>query len=161
MTHIRTLAAVLSPSIALIACTPTPKINANKSDAYIRAALAPVIQNGMTREQVNAGLDDLNVSKDFRLWYSAEGDRPPVQFVRLFPPGGFWPGNQEGWINWVDMSFVFDDGTHLSRTFLFHDGVRYVGSYPLNPPKRTPAAPFQALPSPPPPPLDPLQFSND
>ncbi|MBL9001171.1 MAG: hypothetical protein JNK25_08545 [Phycisphaerae bacterium] len=154
-------AATLMATIALAACAPSPMINANKSDEFIRGALAPVVMEGMTREQVNAGLDELHVSREFRLWYNAEGDRPPVQFVRLFPPGGFWPGNQEGWINWVDISFVFGDGTHLSRTVLFRDGVRYVGSYPLNPPKRTPAAPFQALPSPPPPPLDPLQYSND
>jgi len=138
------------------ACSPTPKVNANMTDAVLQERLSAEIHHGMTREGVNSGLNALNVSEDWRLWYERTDERPPVQFVRLFPPGGFWPGNQSGFISWVDLSFVFDDGVTLSRTVLFRDGVRYVGDLPLNPPTRAPVRPFQPFPAPPPPPLDPL-----
>lgn len=142
------------------ACSAPSKINANMTDTTLRAKLATVIQDGMTREQVDQGLDTLDVSKDWRMWYDAQDGRPPIQFVRIFPPGGFWPQNDGGFISWVDVSFVFSNGTNLSRTVLFRDGVRYTGAYPLNPPQRTPAGPIGAFPAPIPPPLNPLQFSE-
>lgn len=148
-------------SLLLVGCSAsTPAVNARMTDDEIRAALAAHVPAGASQAQVEAGLDQMNVSKKWRVHYAAKESRPPVLLARLYEPGGPWIDHTDDDIEFVDVSFVFEPADRLSKTLLFRDRIRYFGGDPItspNSPKRVLMKAPERYPLPIAPPVDPLE----
>ncbi len=148
------LIAILSAIVMLAGCATT-KMGATQSDQELRATLDQNFPKGMSVEQVHAKLNDLGVSKKFRIVYPRTESRPAILLVRMYY-GGFWVDSGRYTLNWADASYVFGDAG-LDRVLLYRDRVEYYDFDPLWPPTRPAQGPVYRWPSPIPPPIDPLE----
>lgn len=104
---------------------------------------------------VQGRLDALKVSRKHRMHYPPTDSRPEVLLVRMFD-GGFWIDEEDDFVEWLDLSLVFEAGG-FDRALLYRDRVRYFEGDPVNPPTRPAAGPMLRYPGPIPPPVDPLE----
>ena len=88
--------------------------------------------------------------------YPPTAARPEVLLARLYPPGGFWLDVVD-WIDFVDVSFVFNGSHALERWVTYRDEIRYFQGDPVKGPSREPMARVPRYPGKPPPPSDPLE----
>lgn len=155
-------AALIASLLLAVACGCASKpmgerFDANVPAAQLRQNLAADFPVGMTEQQVRSKLDQVGVSDKYRMDYPKTDARPHVLLARLFQPGGFWIDDDDEYINWTDVSFVFSAQDTLDRIAVFEDGNRYLGGLPINPPKRPMAGRMERWPAPPPPPENPLE----
>lgn len=110
-------AAVAVALASLGGCGSPRYLHANLTDAEIRSRLDADFAPGMTREEVEARLDERGVTERYRRFYPAREApaRPAVLLVRLFEPGGLWSPSEIQWHQWVDAMFVFGGGARLER----------------------------------------------
>lgn len=148
---------VLFAVMCLPACAQIP-LHANMTDAQIHQRVDENFTPGMTREQVEAKLDELKVSRKYRLWYDME-PAPPQLLVRLFEAGGFWLSEEDQIVQWVDTVFVFtrqEPEPVYERVETFRRHQRYFQGEPVNIPDEPALHRWGDYPMSPPPPAEPL-----
>ncbi len=138
------------------ACAPYP-LHSTMTDAEIRTTLATSFPTGMTLDEVRGELKVMRVPTSRQLLYPPEGTRPEVLLARLSPPGGFWLDGGDDELEWVDVSFIFDERHSMTTWVIFRDGIRYNCGDPINPPARRLMGYVPRWPGLPPPPIDPLE----
>ncbi|HMN97605.1 MAG TPA: hypothetical protein PKC43_07370 [Phycisphaerales bacterium] len=112
--------AIVAPLI-LLGCQG-PQLSAILSTEVYQQRLAENFSVGMTLPQVQAKLDEMLISDRYRFVYPPSPDGSEVLIVRTYDPGGPWP--QNGFIEWVDSTFVFGSSGGLERWGMYRDGVR-------------------------------------
>lgn len=151
---------ILAPVAACIACAGVGcaayPLHATMTDDEIRATLAAHFTPGMPEHEVRSELSSLRVPERRRLRYPASESTPTVLLARIAPPGGFWVDDQDDFMEWVDVSFVFDSHDTLQQWGIFRDGIRYDHGDPINAPRRPLLDKVPHWPGEPPPPKDPL-----
>lgn len=139
-------------AFALCACAET-SLHSNMSDAELARRIGGQIHRDTPAAEVAAKLDALGVPERWRL--SISGPEGEIRLARIFGPGGFWPRQHDGVVEWVDAAIVVSDG-HVERVGLFRDSVRYHGNFPVSSPSRALRGRIGRFPLPIPPPVDPL-----
>ncbi|MFG0286084.1 MAG: hypothetical protein ACF8R7_16830 [Phycisphaerales bacterium JB039] len=150
---------MVAASTALGACAAPGPLSPLQSDQTLRENLAANFEPGMTGDEVKQRLAELEAPTNFHWWYPATDERGRVLLVRHFK-GGFWVESGHDWVNWLDISFVFDADDRLVRTATFRDELRYYDGEPVGAPRREPMRWIHRYPSPPPPPKDPLEGTS-
>ena len=110
---------------ALLGGCHAPALSALMTDSQYRQVLDANFAPGMTLDEVQAKLTQLNISDRYRFVYPATATRPEVLLVRTYDPGGPWPqgGSGNGEIDWIDTSFVFGPDGRLTKSLIFDDSV--------------------------------------
>lgn len=132
------------------------RMGATQTDQELRATIAEHFPPGITVDEVHAALNELGVSKRFRMVYPRTESRPLILLVRMFY-GGFWVDRGRHTLKWADASYVFDGQERLDRVLLYRDRMEYYHGAPLWGPTRPTQGPLRRFPAPIPPPVDPLE----
>jgi len=151
---------ILAPVAAFVACAGVGcaayPLHSSMTDDEIRATLGAHFTPGMPEHAVRSELRTLRIPDGRVLHYPASGPTPAVLLARISPPGGFWVDDEDDFMEWVDVSFVFDTQDTLKRVGTFRDGIRYDHGDPINAPRRPLLDKVPHWPGVPPPPKDPL-----
>jgi hypothetical protein len=121
--------AALLPCLAT-ACAKTHVLNSNLTRDTLNARVTENFHKGMTYQEVNSKLTDLNVSENVRRTYSPTP--PREMLVRLLPPGGAWVDQHDQVIEWWDLTFTFDKQDRLTAARAFSGGARYIDGFAAN-----------------------------
>jgi hypothetical protein len=149
--------ALLFALACIPGCAQIP-LHANMTDTQIHERVDENFAPGMTREQVETKLDELKVSRKYRLWYD-QAPAPPQLLVRLFEAGGFWLNEEDQIVQWVDTVFVFarqEPEPLYERVETFRRHQRYFQGEPVNIPDEPTLHWWGDYPMSPPPPAQPL-----
>lgn len=116
---------------------------------------------GMTEDQVQAELDAMGVSRQYRKEYPATEDRGRVLLARSYIGGGAFIRGGDSSLEFNDLSFVFDDGGGLKTVYGFRDSVRYYDGGVAYGPQRATMREVRDFPGTIPPPADPLEKATE